>query len=200
MEDTKGGNRLVKQHLNQLVYHSISIRFIIATIALLASYLPCFDSSANVLLPNESSSLLKRWIYTSLRWDAFHFLHIAQEGYQFEYEWAFLPGMPVVLRATGWIFDHAFTGDVASPRTYNMLLGHFLVSSVMSCETIRTIYLLTIEHTQQPALSLLSGYLYLLSSSPATAHLAPYAEPWFAFFSYKGKEYLSRNGATMVST
>lgn len=180
-----GHELLVKQHLYHLVTLCITLRVLITIIALLASYLPAFDSSADILLADKDPSLLKRWTYTSLRWDTFHFLHIAQENYQFEYEWAFFPGVPLILRATGWIMDF-LTRNADGPSTYSMLLGHFLLSSVMSCETVRTMYLLTMEHTQRPALSLLSGYLFLLSSSPTTAHLAPYTEPWFALFSYKG--------------
>ncbi|KAF8504005.1 GPI mannosyltransferase 2 [Gautieria morchelliformis] len=183
--------KVVKQHLSDLVLLCVLLRVLTVTIALLASYLPAFDSSADILLADESPSFPKRWVSTSLRWDAFHFIHIAQEGYQFDYEWAFLPGIPVVLRASGWIMN-LFTGYVGRTRISSMLLGHFLISSVMSCETVRTLYLLTMEHTKSPAFSLLSGYLCLLSSSPATVHLAPYTEPWFSLLSYKGMLYCAQ--------
>lgn len=187
---TKGSaaqDRVVKQNLRHIVTLCLLLRVLVAIVALLASYLPAFDASADVLLADKSSSLLRRWISTSLRWDAFHYLHISQENYQFEHEWAFLPGVPIALHTSGRIID-MFTRDVGSTSHYNMLLGHFIFSSFVSCETVRTLYLLTMEHTYSPALSLLSGYLYCLSSSPAIAHLAPYSEPWFALFSYKGTE------------
>lgn len=184
---TKGSahDRVTKQNLRHLVTLCLLFRVLISTVALLASYLPAFDSSADVLLADKSSSLLKRWISTSLRWDSFYFIHIARENYQFEHEWAFLPGVPIILHITGRTID-ILIRNISHTSNYSILFGQFLVSCVVSCETARTLYLLTMEHTQSPALSLLSGYLHFLSSSPVTAHLAPYAEPWFSLFSYNG--------------
>ncbi|KAG1865859.1 glycosyltransferase family 76 protein [Suillus subalutaceus] len=36
-----------------------------------------------------------------LRWDAFHFAHIAREGYVYEHEWAFFNGLPLPLAGFG---------------------------------------------------------------------------------------------------
>lgn len=178
------GNQ-VHQHLRLLLWLGILTRVLVATLALLASYLPAFDSSADILLDDTASSWFKRWIATSLRWDSFHFLHIAQASYQYEYEWAFFPGVPLLSRISG-TFLNLLSTNLDGPSMYTMLLGHFLLSALVARMTTRTMYILTFQHTQSPTISLLSASLSLLSSSPATLSLAPYAEPWFALLSYKG--------------
>ncbi|KAF8585916.1 glycosyltransferase family 76 protein [Ramaria rubella] len=181
-----------QQHIRHLLLLNILIRILVSFLALLASYLPTFDSSANILLADATStSLVKRLSSTSLRWDAFHYLHISQRSYQFEYEWAFFPGVPMVLSAIERIVV-LLTGKEGGLLIYDVLLGHFLLSTFVTCEAIRTLYLLTMQHTQSPTLSLLSGYLSLLSSSPATLYLAAIPEPWFTLFSYKGMLYCAR--------
>ena len=62
----------------------------------LFSNLPLFDSSPSILSNGSRASPL-------LRWDAFHFAHIALNGYVHEYEWAFFPGTPLVMRIAGEI-------------------------------------------------------------------------------------------------
>ena len=49
-----------------------------------------YDSSSTVWM---GKSIVTKFI----RWDAVHFLAIAQNGYQFEQQFAFFPGLPLVL-------------------------------------------------------------------------------------------------------
>ena len=67
-----------------------------------AAQLPLFDSSPNVLLPPStelaSFSLRRTLASAVLRWDAFHFAHIARDGYVYEHEWAFFPAAPSLMR------------------------------------------------------------------------------------------------------
>lgn len=40
------------------------------------------------------------------RWDTVYFLKIAREGYQYEQQAAFMPGLPVLMRTAGRFSDH----------------------------------------------------------------------------------------------
>ncbi|KAK0461400.1 glycosyltransferase family 76 protein [Desarmillaria tabescens] len=66
-----------------IILLTVAARLLTTFLAFLASYLPLFDASP-----------VKSW----LRWDVFHFSHIAREGYVYEHEWAFFPGLPFVIR------------------------------------------------------------------------------------------------------
>jgi phosphatidylinositol glycan class V len=127
---------------------------------LLSLALPLFDKSP-LLIPHLLPSPL-------LRWDLFHFLHIAHSGYIYEHEWAFLPGAPAVIHHL-------------SP------VPLFLVLAFVICDSSRTLYQLSMLHLQSHSLAYLSVILSLLSSSPVAMHLVPYSEPFFTYLSYKGK-------------
>ncbi|KAF8170181.1 GPI mannosyltransferase 2 [Mycena galopus ATCC 62051] len=54
-------------------------------------------------------------------------------------------------------------------------------------------YSLSLHHLGSPALARLAAILSLLPSSPATLFLAPYTEPFFTYFSYKGMLYCAQS-------
>jgi phosphatidylinositol glycan class V len=104
--------------LRTLVRLAIVSRLAVFSLALASHrYISDYDASLDTLFnPNTatifdddgSTKLLESWfrpfasIY--LRWDAFYFLHIAEEGYLFEQEHAFFPLLPLLMRliaATG---------------------------------------------------------------------------------------------------
>ncbi len=118
-----------------------------------------------------------------LRWDAFHFVHIAKEGYVFEHEFAFFPGTPFLMRSFARIMD--FLGLTTAGGFGGVLVGG-AVASLASDAAIIVLYDLTNETFESPAFAYLCSLLYLLSSSPATLRNAPYAEPFFALLSYQG--------------
>ncbi|KDR75401.1 hypothetical protein GALMADRAFT_249454 [Galerina marginata CBS 339.88] len=122
-----------------------------------ASYLPLFDASP--LLLSRQSSLF--------RWDALHFLHIADHGYVFEHEWAFFPGAPLTLSL--------------------LLRTHALFSpAVLAVLSSKALYSLSLYHLRSPELARLASLLALLPTSPVTLYFAPYNEPFFTFLSYQG--------------
>ena len=85
------------QHRRIILLCSILSRLLVASVIFLSSLVPPFDSSHTLVI--SSDALVARWGASTLRWDAFHFVHIAQRGYTFEYEFAFFPGAPLVIRA-----------------------------------------------------------------------------------------------------
>lgn len=131
----------------------------------LTNLFPLFDASPKV---DPNSSFL-------LRWDSFHFQHIAQEGYVYEYEWAFFPGAPLVTRWVGML--------PAYWRSPVLALGLL----ILACRTTRTLYLLSLHHLGNPTLAFLTALLSLMPSSPPTLRMSLYAEPFFTYFSYNGR-------------
>lgn len=143
-------------------------RLAIALVAFVASRLSQFDSSA--LLVTTSP-----WAQSLLRWDAFHFLHIAQQGYVYDYEWAFFFGTPLMMRLGKFFQDDA---------AVLLFAGVFAAAF---CESSRTLYRLSLHHLGSPSLALTATILSLLPSSPATLRMVAYSEPFFTFLSYKGQ-------------
>ncbi|KIP08294.1 glycosyltransferase family 76 protein, partial [Phlebiopsis gigantea 11061_1 CR5-6] len=146
-----------------------------------ASQLPLFDSSPR-LLASPSDSALAKAVYPLLRWDTFHFLHIAQDGYVYEYEWAFFPGAPFVMRTCGEVLRRLSGSEQASVA--HLLAGGGLAS--LLCETVTTLYDLTLHYFGSPAIAYLTCLLSLLPSSPVTLRFSAYTEPFFTYFSYRG--------------
>lgn len=128
--------------------------------------LPLFDKSP-VLAPVSPA------LNPLLRWDSFHFFHIAQSGYIYEHEWAFFPGTSILTRYL---------------RHSSLLL--ILVLAAIACDSTRTLYLLSFHHLQSHSLAHMAVIISLLSSSPVTVRLVPYSEPFFTYLSYKGEVHL----------
>lgn len=177
----------------RILLATLAARIAISTLALLASHLPLFDASPYLLLPNPNtapdSTLLSRWTSTLLRWDAFHFAHIARHGYVYEYEWAFFPGTPLVMRGAGMFLRSikASLGYGSSGLTLeDVLQGGALAAFLCDLVTPLTLYTLTVEMLHSEKLAYTTALLSLLSSSPATLRHAPYSEPFITFLSYRG--------------
>ncbi|KAK2467794.1 hypothetical protein APHAL10511_000089 [Amanita phalloides] len=64
------------------------------------SYILLYVASAVFPLFDKSPLLvsLSPTLNPLLRWDSFHFFHIAQSGYLYEHEWAFFPATPALVR------------------------------------------------------------------------------------------------------
>ncbi|KAF5361632.1 hypothetical protein D9758_007271 [Tetrapyrgos nigripes] len=167
--------------LQSLTLLTLLSRVIVFLLVYLSAYLiPSFDSSHKTVLTSK-------WSEPLLRWDSFHFLHIAKEGYVYEHEWAFLAGAPMVMRYTGYLAERLLSLK-SSP---DLLLTGALAA--MACDTTRTLYLWALYHLRSRKLAYLVAVLSLMSSSPATLRLTPYQEPFFAYFSYKGMLYCTKD-------
>lgn len=175
---------LVRNHIRILSVISFVVRCTTALNLTLYARLPLFDRSPEIqLLP----------LSFILRWDAFHYAHIAEKGYIHEYEWAFFPGTPYVMRIAGAVL-HALKG-LDLPRIYlptccvtpnDLLQGCALAA--LACGSATTLYRLTLHHLESPYIALLASHLSLLPTSPATLHFAAYSEPFFTYLSYKGEQ------------
>jgi phosphatidylinositol glycan class V len=155
-----------------LVVATILSRFLFLLLLHLSSRLPLFDSSPILVTTSN-------WAQPLLRWDSFHFLHIAEHGYVFENQWAFFPGVPFVMHASAKLLSLIFTC-----RADLLVAG---AVTAMACDTTRTLYQLTLHHLGSPSLAFLTALLSLMPSNPTTLYFVPYSEPFFTYLSYKGK-------------
>lgn len=175
-------------HLQILLRLTIISRLVTFILAHASSFLPLFDTSPNDMLTST-------WSQPLLRWDAFHFLHIAQHGYTYEYEWAFLPGVPLVMYYTGTALKFL----TRSTHPPDFLLGGQLAAYALAYDTTKTMYQLSLHHLGSTSLALLASLLSLLPSSPAMLHFAGCAEPFFTYLSYKGIILFVPNIPTIMS-
>ena len=169
----------VQSHIRLLRILSPTTRLFTIALIHLLSILPLFDSSPSVSssIPSKPSPLL--------RWDAFHFANIAQNGYVHEYEWAFFPGTPLVMRIAGEALR--FLKGSSEPVCWDDLLqGGAIVAFVCDVGSTTALYHLTLHHLGSTHIALITSVLSLLPSSPATLHFAAYSEPFFTYLSYKG--------------
>lgn len=166
----------VQEHLRLLRILSLASRILTAIALYSLAQLPLFDSSPNIA--SNKSPLL--------RWDAFHFTHIAHEGYVHDYEWAFFPGTPVVMRLTGRIIHWLKKADSGPLCWDDLLQGGALAALVVDSTT--TLYHLTLHHFKSCNIALMVSLLSLIPSSPAVMRFASYTEPFFTYFSYQGKQ------------
>lgn len=170
------------QHLRTLRFLSLASLSLTVLLTYVASRFPLFDSSPLLLLSPEQGFFAKA-AFPLLRWDTFHFAQIAQEGYVYEYEWAFFPGAPFVMRTFGEALRRLRADD-------KLTIAHLLLGGGLSslfCGTTTTLYDLTMHCFGSPAIAYLTCLLSLLPSSPATLRFSAYTEPFFTYFSYRGK-------------
>ncbi|KAF8513114.1 glycosyltransferase family 76 protein [Hysterangium stoloniferum] len=193
---SKSKNAASDRNLTHLTLLTVLLRLLTVLLGFFTSYLPQFDTSPALILPDVQNSLLSRAVSVAVRWDAFHFLEIAKHGYVSEHQYAFMPGVPAILRAGGWLAQSTTTNATSAitrqPSAAHMIVPHFFLATLFSLATTRTLYALTLHYTDSPRIALLTGYLSLLPSSPATLHLSPYAEGWYAWGSYRGMLYCAR--------
>lgn len=170
-----------------------SLLTLIFTVA--SAQLPLFDSSPKVLLrpwtepPSGFLGSLRHTLACAvLRWDTFHFAHIAKEGYVYEHEWAFFPSAPSLMRSLGSVLRSPWMSTVGSSQ---LELGDILVGgvlgSMLSVHSVLVLYDLTLELLGSPNVSLLAALLSLLPSSPVTLRMAGYTETIFTWCSYSGE-------------
>ncbi|KAI0739611.1 GPI mannosyltransferase 2 [Daedaleopsis nitida] len=183
-------------HRRILLASSAAATLLTLTLTLLAARLPLFDASPQVLLPDPppESDLFSRISHTLasavLRWDAFHFAHVAADNYVYEHEWAFFPGMPLhVMPGAGRLVGFLkYLGAYypPRPRTEDVLLGGLVASAALTWWSVVPLYDLSVEVLGSSDAAFLAAALSLLPSSPVTLRIAGPSEPFFTFFSYTG--------------
>lgn len=117
-----------------------------------------------------------------LRWDAHHYLQIAEFGYSFESDIAFFPLFPGLLRLLGTVLRAL--GLATSPLAAH-LLAATLLNNVVFVKASLLLYDLTLFVINDTGFSSAAALLYCVS--PATVFfVAPYTETLFAYCAFKG--------------
>ncbi|KAG1810798.1 glycosyltransferase family 76 protein [Suillus variegatus] len=165
-----------RRHVQTLLTLSVIVRLAVWILVYIsARLLPLFDASPSIWINGTPPSSIL------LRWDAFHFAHIAREGYVYEHEWAFFNGLPLLMR----ILDHLQVLAGFGTNGWGTLLRGGAGMAIL-CDSTHVLYHLSLHYFRSPSLAFLSAALSLLSSSPAALKLASYNEPFFTYFSYRG--------------
>lgn len=117
------------------------------------------------------------------RWDAVHFLFIAERGYLYEHNFAFFPLLPVILRGLAETLFWPL-GSWLSLRG-RLLLAVAIVNSALFLFSVVALYALGRIVLQDRRLALLSSLLYCLT--PANVFMmAGYAESLYAALTFGG--------------
>ena len=100
----------------------------LATVALILAssrFVHPFDDSGRIAIPSDRPTL-DSLVLPFVQWDTIHFLEIAQNGYTTEQQFAFMPGMPWLLRLAA-ICTH---GMSAFSETWAILIIVILVNAI----------------------------------------------------------------------
>lgn len=92
---------MATSRIRTVAYYALLSRLAIWAIAVAShALIQDYDSALDLILPIETSSqrLFKSIFGVFLRWDAFYFVHIAENGYAFEQAHAFFPLLPILMR------------------------------------------------------------------------------------------------------
>lgn len=141
--------------------------------------------------PGPWDALVERLLGGLGRWDAEHFLFIAERGYLFEHNCAFLPLFPLSLRALACLWPPQL-----QPRS-RLLLSAALLNSLLSVLAAAALYGLGRAVLRRRGEAFLAALLFSLS--PASVFMAAaYSESMFAFLAFsamwqleKGQSWLS---------
>ncbi|CAG7854863.1 SubName: Full=Related to glycosyltransferase family 76 protein-Laccaria bicolor {ECO:0000313/EMBL:CCA72745.1} [Serendipita indica DSM 11827] len=164
-------------NLKKLLTSAILYKICSIVILFFCTYATPFDASHLVIWPRAATqSIFDKFISTTLRWDIFHFYEIARHGYVYEHLYAFLPGGPAIMRASSLILGESLSSG--------MFWGSWFL--VAGCSTLFTLYEITLLETGSQQVAMLATACSILTTSPATLLHAPYAEPFFAFLTFRG--------------
>lgn len=181
-------------------YRVLKVAFVSRLLVILTSYLTHvysgeYDASSVILLlehgaVNSSDSVFSEFLRTFVRWDAVHFLTIANKGYQFEQQLAFFPGLPVLIRLfAGFIRPATFyLEDTTRLALVGLVLGN--VAFILATFVLYKLSCLLFEEK----FGFTTSLLFTLTPTPGFMS-SIYTEPYFALFTFSGmyfyhKQYL----------
>ncbi|RUS28969.1 GPI mannosyltransferase 2 [Jimgerdemannia flammicorona] len=171
--------------LNTVLYLATLSRLLTWLLAYLCNlFVDDYDSASDTILPPLSSFPLVNYfarpaLAVILRWDAFYFLHIAEEGYVYEQEHAFFPLVPALARVVARIVW------LLSDR-YAILIAGALIANISFVLAAGALYRLTYAiYPTQPRLAFLTAVAYIITPS-GMFMTAFYTESPFALLTFWG--------------
>lgn len=101
----------------------------------LSGRIPSWDKSAEALLQRQNF-----WMKGFLRWDTIYFARIARQGYTREQEFAFMPGLPLLMRLTSHALSFRDSTAFGGLTTEDVLLGGTLCAYVAGILAVIAFY------------------------------------------------------------
>ncbi|KAF8595854.1 hypothetical protein BDV93DRAFT_528370 [Ceratobasidium sp. AG-I] len=161
------------------------------------------DSLAGSLVRKKPSDLLieapSLIPSAGLRWDALYYHDVALRGtYLFEQQYAFSPGVPIILRLVDLAkrnllyliqpLEKAGSSSLWAKPLVDWLLFVTKVTllGLLACEPCLELYRLTKSVTLSDDFALLAMMVQVLMGAPPVMFRSAYAEPFFAWSSFKG--------------
>ena len=95
-------------------------------------FLPAFDTSADAIIGKGSH------LEGFVRWDTLHMILIALTGYTFEQQYAFLPGLPLLMRYSGHIIRVTIGSHVLEP--WHAVLGGIILANLATVFATLVLY------------------------------------------------------------
>ncbi|GET65973.1 mannosyltransferase [Rhizophagus irregularis] len=193
MDQNKPFTSSNNNHIALIFKLSILSRFLAWIIALISTFIvDDYDSSVDTILISHEDSTLIQKIFNIcfrvfLRWDAFYFTHISEEGYVYEQEHAFFPLLPLLARG--------LSNSVFLPLGYFLtyrqilLLSGVLIANVSFILASINLYKLTLlifnNKEKYEKYALVTSIFYILT--PSCMFMSTmYTESLFAFLSFFG--------------
>ncbi|ORX89815.1 mannosyltransferase [Basidiobolus meristosporus CBS 931.73] len=123
------------------------------------------------------TSLFKSQIVTTfVRWDAFYFVHIAEEGYIYEQEYAFFPMLPFLMK-----------GISATDHKSILVLSGIIISNVSFALATATLYHLSYSIFKKERFALISALCFCFTPS-CMFMSSMYTESLFALLTFVGMD------------
>ncbi|KAI9227415.1 MAG: GPI mannosyltransferase 2 [Piptocephalis tieghemiana] len=189
----------------EIIRFATLVRLVVLGILVVACQLgQDYDTSSSSLLLSSSESpnkgaldwVIKPLVEPLLRWDAVYFVHIAQEGYVYEQEHAFFPGLPLAMRFVAFTLLAPLQGLV-SP-TLLLLLAGACIANASAILASAVFYLLGRQLTRSDQLARTAALLFTLTPSAAFMS-APYTESPFALLTFSGMLAYSKGHGTIAA-
>jgi len=171
-------------------------RIVVIILAILSNaFVDDYDSSAETILFGSSASLIPHHLLYKVfsvfvRWDAFYYLHIAENGYVYEQEHAFFPMLPMVSRFLSETILSPFKYLIGDQ--YTLVLSGVLIANISFVLAAGVLYKLTQSmYHGNDTLAYISALAFSLS--PASMFISSfYPESLFALLTFTGMLCLSR--------
>ncbi|ORX95224.1 mannosyltransferase [Basidiobolus meristosporus CBS 931.73] len=177
-------------HYFLLFFLALFSRVLVWGIAFVSNYIiEDYDSSVDLILPTFSKSfiqaILKRTMVAFVRWDAFYFMHVAEEGYVYEQEFAFFPMLPVLMRG---LSDSVFRPlQIFFDRKLLLALSGILISNLAFALAAVALYHLSYSIFKKEKFALISALCFCITPS-CMFMSSMYTESLFALFSFVGMD------------
>lgn len=167
-------------------------KFFLLAVALGASVGPDYDTSTSLFLDHvygnaahsRSNPLASALTARLTRWDALYFVYASRDGYVYEQQWAFGPGLPTAVSGIASLLRLLPRLESETDGVWEPLLA-IAVAHVSHLVAVLALYQLTLVLCNQQRFAFVAAALHIFS--PAGLFLsAPYAESSFSCLSFVG--------------